>query len=72
MERAAIDERHSGKTAGSACAAEIVRARLVLPRPRDRQQRLWIDPEHDLVVVRWIDKASLDGLRARVRESVTG
>ena len=32
---------------------------------------LWIDPEHDLVVVvRWIDKASLDGFLARVLASV--
>ncbi len=34
---------------------------------------IWIDPEHDLVVVvRWIDKASLDGFLALVLESVTG
>ena len=34
---------------------------------------IWIDPEHDLVVVvRWIDKASLDGFLKLVLESVTG
>jgi CubicO group peptidase (beta-lactamase class C family) len=34
---------------------------------------IWIDPEHDLVVVvRWIDKASLDGFLALMLESVTG
>jgi len=28
---------------------------------------IWIDPEHDLVVVvRWIDKSSLDGFLGRV------
>jgi CubicO group peptidase (beta-lactamase class C family) len=33
---------------------------------------VWIDPEHDLVVVvRWIDKASLDGFLGRILESVT-
>ena len=34
---------------------------------------IWIDPEHDLVVVvRWIDKASIDGFVALVLASVTG
>ena len=34
---------------------------------------IWIDPDHDLVVVlRWIDKASVDGLLKLVLESVTG
>ena len=34
---------------------------------------IWIDPERNLVVVvRWIDKASLDGFRALVLKSVTG
>ena len=34
---------------------------------------IWIDPEHDLVtVVRWIDKASLDGFVAAVLASVMG
>jgi CubicO group peptidase (beta-lactamase class C family) len=34
---------------------------------------VWIDPEHDLVaVVRWIDKASVDGFVARVLDSVKG
>jgi CubicO group peptidase (beta-lactamase class C family) len=34
---------------------------------------IWIDPEHDLVVVvRWIDKASLDGFLRLVLDSVTG
>jgi CubicO group peptidase (beta-lactamase class C family) len=33
---------------------------------------IWIDPEHDLVVVvRWIDKANLDGFLALILESVT-
>ena len=33
---------------------------------------IWIDPEHDLVVVvRWIDKASLDGFLKLVVESAT-
>jgi CubicO group peptidase (beta-lactamase class C family) len=33
---------------------------------------IWIDPEHDLVVVvRWIDKPSLDGFLAVILESVT-
>jgi CubicO group peptidase (beta-lactamase class C family) len=33
---------------------------------------IWIDPEHDLVVVvRWIDKASLDGFLALILEGVT-
>jgi hypothetical protein len=32
---------------------------------------IWIDPEHDLVaVVRWIDKASLDGFFARLLAAV--
>jgi CubicO group peptidase (beta-lactamase class C family) len=34
---------------------------------------IWIDPEHDLVVVlRWIDKTSVDGFLKLVLESVTG
>ncbi|OGL10548.1 MAG: serine hydrolase [Candidatus Rokubacteria bacterium RIFCSPLOWO2_02_FULL_73_56] len=34
---------------------------------------IWIDPEHDLVtVVRWIDKASIDGFVAAVLASVMG
>ena len=34
---------------------------------------IWIDPEHDLVVVvRWIDKASLDGFLKLVVESAIG
>ena len=32
---------------------------------------IWIDPEHDLItVVRWIDKASVDGFVKLVLESV--
>jgi CubicO group peptidase (beta-lactamase class C family) len=34
---------------------------------------IWIDPEHDLVVVaRWIDKASIDGFLRRVLAAVAG
>jgi CubicO group peptidase (beta-lactamase class C family) len=34
---------------------------------------IWIDPEHDLVVVvRWIDKASMDGFARLVLDSVSG
>jgi len=34
---------------------------------------IWIDPDHDLIaVVRWIDKASVDGFVKLVLESVTG
>jgi CubicO group peptidase (beta-lactamase class C family) len=34
---------------------------------------IWIDPEHDLVVVvRWIDKASLDGFLALIVDAVAG
>jgi CubicO group peptidase (beta-lactamase class C family) len=34
---------------------------------------IWIDPEHDLVaVVRWIDKASMDGFIQLVLEAVQG
>ena len=34
---------------------------------------IWIDPEHDLIaVVRWIDKASVDGFVKLVLESVKG
>ena len=34
---------------------------------------IWIDPEHDLIaVVRWIDKASVDGFVKLVLESVAG
>jgi CubicO group peptidase (beta-lactamase class C family) len=33
---------------------------------------IWIDPEHDLVaVIRWIDKASVDGLVRLLIEAVT-